>query len=159
MKLFPDVRIGDIADVRGGKCLPKGTSVKNKPTAYPYLRIVDFDEYGINKSNIKFIEEQVQQQISRYRIYEQDIYISIAGTIGRVGIPKSEDRQVNLTLIQQLQPVPTDLRLTSASAMAKSSNFLQFVGIYVHNAVYQGCISGDSVAAAPSAVTESMQPM
>ena len=97
MKTYADVRIGDVADVKGGKRLPKGASVQDEPTAYPYLRVVDFGENGINRSNIKFIEERVQQQISRYKIVEQDIYISIAGTIGRVGTVPADLSGANLT--------------------------------------------------------------
>ena len=97
MKTFPDVRIGDVAEVRGGKRLPKGASVQDAPTAYPYLRVVDFGENGINRFNIKFIEEQVHEQISRYKISDQDIYISIAGTIGRVGVVPEDLSGANLT--------------------------------------------------------------
>lgn len=97
MKICTDVRIGDVSEVKGGKRLPKGESVQDEPTAYPYLRVVDFGENGINRANIKFIEERVQQQVSRYKITEQDIYVSIAGTIGRVGVVPADLSGANLT--------------------------------------------------------------
>ena len=97
MKNYTDVKIGDVAKVKGGKRLPKGASVQDEPTAYPYIRIADFGENGINRSNIKFIEDRVQEQISRYTISEQDIYVSIAGTIGRVGLVPADLSGANLT--------------------------------------------------------------
>ena len=73
--------------------------------------------------------------------------------------PIFEYRQAYLTLIQKLQPVSTNWRLTSAPTMATGSDVLQFVGINLRNTVPQWCISGDLIAIAPSAVTESMQPI
>jgi type I restriction enzyme S subunit len=59
--------------------------------------VVDFGESGIDRSGIKFIDESVQQRIARYTILDTDIYVSIAGTIGRVGLIPEDLSGANLT--------------------------------------------------------------
>ncbi|MBD2606349.1 restriction endonuclease subunit S [Scytonema hofmannii FACHB-248] len=84
------IDIGKIAKVKGGKRLPKGKTLLNDKTAHPYIRVKDMSDSGLDTSDIKYIDEEIHQYIKRYIISNEDIYISIAGTIGRVGIiPKS----------------------------------------------------------------------
>ena len=90
-------KIGHVAKVKGGKRLPKGMSVLDKATEHPYLRVVDFGDHGINRSDIKYIDAQTFDYIKRYTIDSSDIYISIAGTIGRVGIVPKDLSGANLT--------------------------------------------------------------
>lgn len=89
--------IGEIAKVKGGKRLPKGYAVQDEATEHPYLRVVDFDENGLNPSNVKFISNEVHEKIRRYVITDKDIFVSIAGTIGRVGIVPGLFSGANLT--------------------------------------------------------------
>ena len=89
--------IGNIAEVKGGKRLPKGKRVQDEATLHPYLRVVDFSEDGLDRSNIKFIDSETHLSVRRYIISENDVYISIAGTIGRVGIVPKEFSGANLT--------------------------------------------------------------
>lgn len=89
--------IGDIAKVKGGKRLPSGKMVIDQITAHPYLRVKDMLPSGVDPSEIKYITEDVHRLISRYIITDADIYISIAGTIGRVGIVPKFLSGANLT--------------------------------------------------------------
>lgn len=89
--------IGDIAKVKGGKRLPKGKRVQDEATLHPYLRVVDFSEDGFDPSNVKYIDAETHLSVKRYIISENDVYISIAGTIGRVGIVPKEFSGANLT--------------------------------------------------------------
>ena len=89
--------IGEIAKVKGGKRLPQGKSVLEKETNYPYLRVTDFTENGLDSSKVRFIDSETYRAIQRYTITADDIYISIAGTIGRVGIIPSKYSGANLT--------------------------------------------------------------
>ena len=83
------LQIKDLADIKGGKRLPKGTLYSDTKTKHPYLRVCDFQNRSINTNELKYISEITHEKISRYTISEDDIYISIAGTIGLVGsIPK-----------------------------------------------------------------------
>ena len=96
-KHFSLVHLDDIVEVKGGKRLPKDSSYSENKTAFPYIRVADFNEVGINLDNIKYLSKEIQSQISNYTINKEDVYISIAGTIGVVGIIPDELDGANLT--------------------------------------------------------------
>ena len=86
------VKLGELSEVRGGKRLPKGETFSESPTPYPYIRVTDLREMTIDLSGIKYIPKEIQSQISRYTISVDDVYISIAGTIGLFGtVPEQLD--------------------------------------------------------------------
>jgi len=90
--------LSEIADIKGGKRVPKGYRLRTQPTDYPYIRVADFNDYGsINLNNIHYISENVFKQIKNYTISSNDLYISIAGTIGKTGIIPKELEGANLT--------------------------------------------------------------
>ena len=89
--------IGDFFDVKGGKRLPKGQSFESMPTKYPYLRVVDFKRNSLDQSGIRYISDEVFKKIRKYTISSEDVYISIAGTIGVAGIIPHELNGANLT--------------------------------------------------------------
>jgi len=91
------IELGEICDVKGGKRLPKGENFENGKTKYPYIRVADFENYSIDKKNIKYISEKNYLKIKNYIISSDDIYISIAGTIGLVGRVSTEFSGSNLT--------------------------------------------------------------
>jgi len=91
------VRISAIADVKGGKRLPKGQKLVNFKTPYPYIRVLDFKDMGIDVNNIQFLLPETQKSIRQYTISSNDVYISIAGTVGIVGVIPSELDNANLT--------------------------------------------------------------
>lgn len=89
--------IGDFFDIKGGKRLPKGSSFSENKTPFPYLRVTDFQRNGLKSEGIKYIDAVVQSKIKRYTIDSGSVYISIAGTIGIVGIVPDEFNGANLT--------------------------------------------------------------
>jgi len=91
------VHVHDVAIVQGGKRLPSGATLLETPTPHIYIRVTDMKNGTILESGLRYISSDVQKQISRYVINKEDLYITIAGTIGDVGfIPDSLDGQ-NLT--------------------------------------------------------------
>jgi type I restriction enzyme S subunit len=90
-------KVGNIAEVRGGKRLPKGVAFADTVTPFPYLRIVDFHDGSIRNNELKYLTPETQNTINRYTISKNDIYISIAGTIGLVGTIPDELDGANLT--------------------------------------------------------------
>lgn len=100
MKLPNDwqlLTVGDIADVKGGKRLPKGSELVNYSTGYPYIRVTDMFEGGVRTDQIRFVPVDVAPAISRYRIFRGELFITVAGTLGVVGeIPPQLDG-ANLT--------------------------------------------------------------
>jgi type I restriction enzyme M protein len=84
--------ISNIVRVLGGKRIPKGLSFSPTKTDYPYIRVTDFKNGTVDLNSLKYIDEEVFNQIKNYIITKEDIYISIAGTIGLVGlIPETLD--------------------------------------------------------------------
>lgn len=90
--------LGDIATVKGGKRIPKGEKLVSEPTGYPYIRVSNFNDQGsVDLDDIQYVTEDVYDQINKYTITDEDLYISIAGTIGKSGIIPSELNGANLT--------------------------------------------------------------
>ena len=91
------VSLGDIAAVKGGKRMPKGRRFADSVTPYPYIRVCDFTDGTVDSSRIKYVLPEDREQIRRYTISRDDVYISIAGTLGRVGTVPPELDGAQLT--------------------------------------------------------------
>ncbi|MCF3607997.1 restriction endonuclease subunit S [Planktothrix agardhii 1033] len=89
--------VSDIAIVKGGKRLPKGISLSDIPNPYPYIRVADMYEGGINTDDIKYVPEHIAPLIKNYRIYSTDLFISVAGTLGIIGEVPATMNGANLT--------------------------------------------------------------
>lgn len=86
-----------LADVKSGKRLPLGYYVTENRTAHPYIRVIDMYDGGVDTSNILYVPEDAYPAIEKYRIFKNDIFISVAGSLGIVGkIPEKLDG-ANLT--------------------------------------------------------------
>ena len=90
-------KIDEIGRVTSGKRLPLGSSLVEHPTPHPYIRVTDMRPGTVSLSDIKFVPESVFQAIKRYRIFRDDIFISVAGTLGIVGKVTPELDGANLT--------------------------------------------------------------
>jgi type I restriction enzyme, S subunit len=86
-----------ISFVTSGKRLPLGKSLTDNETSHPYIRVTDMRIGTVDLSDIKFVPEDVFPAIKRYRIYKEDIFISVAGTLGIVGKIPEELDGANLT--------------------------------------------------------------
>jgi len=89
--------IGDIAEVKGGKRLPSGFSLTEQVTPYPYIRVADMESGGVDLSEIPFVPDEAFPKIKNYRIYKDDLFISVAGTLGIIGEVPEELDGANLT--------------------------------------------------------------
>jgi len=96
-KAWPKIEVGKICLIRGGKRLPAGSDFSVGPTPYPYIRVVDFQNGGVRTDNLKYIDKTTHEEIARYIIRREDVYISIAGSIGQVGIIPDELDGAQLT--------------------------------------------------------------
>ena len=90
-------KVDNVTTIKGGKRLPSGQSLLNDKTNHPYLRIVDMKNNTIIDDDIHYISEDVFAKIKQYIITDEDLYITIAGTIGNVGIIPSKYNNANLT--------------------------------------------------------------
>lgn len=91
------VEIGHLTRIKGGKRLPKGEKLVDRNTGFPYIRVTDFNDFSVDVRGLLFLTEAVQRQISRYIINKDDVFISIAGSIGITGMIQSELDGANLT--------------------------------------------------------------
>ena len=66
-------------------------------TNHVYLRVTDMKDNTINLSDLKYIDDEVYEQIKNYIINANDLYLTIAGTIGSVGFVPTEVDGMNLT--------------------------------------------------------------
>ena len=89
--------IDDIADVKSGKRLPLGNSLLDTKTKHPYIRVADMYNGGVSLNEIKYVPESVFPAIKNYRIFKDDIFISVAGTLGICGKIPIELDGANLT--------------------------------------------------------------
>ena len=91
-------KLGGHVAIKGGKRLPKGASFADEPTRFPYIRDVDLASGSVKTSDLKFLTLETQRKIAHYIIRGNDVYISIAGTIGLVvGTVPAELDGANLT--------------------------------------------------------------
>ncbi|MFG5038189.1 restriction endonuclease subunit S [Vibrio cholerae] len=78
--------LGEIVSVKGGKRLPKGSTLQEEPNSHPYIRVKDMGARYIPRSGLEFVPEDVFPKISRYTVNTNDVIISIVGTIGLVSV-------------------------------------------------------------------------
>jgi type I restriction enzyme S subunit len=78
--------IGDFAEVKGGKRLPKGTQWSDKSTLHPYIRATDIKFGKIKTEDLVYVPDSVWKSISKYVVAENDVVITIAGTIGEIAV-------------------------------------------------------------------------
>ena len=83
---WKQVKLGDVATVKGGKRLPKNVNLINTPNTHPYIRVRDLNDRVTLELNDSFlyVDDETQKGISRYVVNSDDIVISIVGTIGLV---------------------------------------------------------------------------
>lgn len=91
------VRLGSVSQIKGGKRLPAGATFSSKETPHVYIQVTNMKDGTIVNRNLKYIDGVTQTVIKQYTISKDDLYITIAGTIGDVGIVPSSFDGMNLT--------------------------------------------------------------
>ena len=84
-------KLKGVADVDGGKRLPKGTVIQESETSIiPYIRATDVKNLKVNVDGAAKITKDIHQGIQNYQLKKDDVVITIVGTIGGVGILEKE---------------------------------------------------------------------
>ncbi len=94
---WPKKLLAELCDVKGGKRLPAGCDFAKVITPFPYIRVVDFANGSVSMEGLKYLDKNTYDKISRYIIRCDDVYISIAGSIGIIGIIPEKLDGANLT--------------------------------------------------------------
>ncbi len=89
-------QLGDLANVLGGKRVPSGHTLIESKTEYKYARVLNLTN-GTIEGSFKYLTTEAWKKISKYTISKDDLYITIAGTIGRCGIVPDDLDGINLT--------------------------------------------------------------
>ena len=90
-------RLGTIAAVLGGKRIPAGRKLTECNTGHVYIRVSDMTDGGVSTDRLLYVPEDIYPSISKYIINKADVFITVAGTIGRVGKIPDELDGANLT--------------------------------------------------------------
>ena len=72
-------------------------SFSKEKTEHIYLRVTNMKLNTIVLDDLKYISNEVYSLIKNYTISSSDLYLTIAGTIGSVGIIPQEVDGMNLT--------------------------------------------------------------
>jgi type I restriction enzyme S subunit len=91
------LKLGSLCEVKSGKRLPKGKNLVEYKTQHPYIRVRDLANGTIKINELLFLDDETFNKISRYTITKDDVYISIVGTIGMVGLVPDVISGANLT--------------------------------------------------------------
>ncbi|MDD7358848.1 MAG: restriction endonuclease subunit S [Mediterraneibacter faecis] len=91
------VRLGSIVTVLGGKRIPAGRKLTTENTGHKYIRVSEMKDRSVKTDSLLYVPEDIYPTISQYVINKEDVYITVAGTIGRVGKIPAEIDGANLT--------------------------------------------------------------
>jgi type I restriction enzyme S subunit len=95
---YPEIKLGEVADIKGGKRLPKGDLLVEFDTGFPYIRAQDIKNGLITFKEPKFITSDLRQKLKNYTVNKHDVCITIVGAyVGDVGIVPNHLSGANLT--------------------------------------------------------------
>lgn len=96
---FSNIELGSLAELKGGKRLPKGVNLITVPNQHPYIRVRDFNNavFASLSKDYEYVDNETQKSISRYIVSKDDVLISIVGTIGLTAIVDYTLDKANLT--------------------------------------------------------------
>lgn len=99
VKSISTVELGSLANVKGGKRLPKGVNLILQPNSHPYIRVRDLNNvvFASLSADYEYVDDETQKSISRYITSTGDVLISIVGTIGLTAIVDETLNNANLT--------------------------------------------------------------
>jgi type I restriction enzyme, S subunit len=95
--------IDELAEVKGGKRLPKGDELTETNTGYPYIRAGQLKNGTViktqdSRSKQLYLNKESHEKISRYTVNTGDLYLTIVGaSIGDAGVIPSNYDGANLT--------------------------------------------------------------
>ena len=99
MEEWKTYKLGELAQIKGGKRLPKGVSLTTVSNTHPYIRIRDLGSSRTLELNdtFEYVDDATQKTIARYIVNSGDVLLSIVGTIGLTGIVGRTLDKANLT--------------------------------------------------------------
>ena len=92
-------KLADLAEIKGGKRIPKGISLTRTRNSHPYIKVTDLgaSKFVMLNQHFEYVPAGPQKSISKYIVTKGDLIISIVGTIGIVKIIHESLHLSNLT--------------------------------------------------------------
>lgn len=87
----------EIATIKSGKRIPKGSELSDIPSPYKYIKARDIRNGKVNSIGLQYVDVETRKKISKYITLENDILITIVANIGDVGIVPANLNNANLT--------------------------------------------------------------
>ena len=115
------VRLGDTCRLLGGKRLPAGHSYSSKQTEYRYLRVVDFYKRSVDYEGLAALSASTFEALRRYEIRSGELFISIAGSIGYVGVNRPPTGMRTILTENAARIVPSDSFVPAFLALQMNS--------------------------------------
>ena len=115
------VRLGDECRVLGGKRLPAGHTYSTTLAQYRYLRVVDFYEQSVDYESLAALSKSTFDALSRYEIQSGELFISIAGSIGYVGVNEPPAGTRTVLTENAARIVPSDSFIPAFLALQMNS--------------------------------------
>lgn len=102
--LSSSVRLGGVVDIYGGKRLPAGETPLSTKSSFLYLRVIDIPSDGgnIQWNKLQCISKEAFNEIAVYELQDEDVLVSIAGTIGKVVFIKKIPRGKRVVLSENI---------------------------------------------------------
>ena len=119
------VRLGNECRIFGGKRLPAGHTYSSVLTPFRYLRVVDFFDRSVDYTGLAVLSEDTFKALSRYEIRFGELFISIAGSIGRVGINHPPGGIRTILTENAARIVPSDSFVPSFLALQMNASAVQ----------------------------------
>ena len=94
---WEEKKLGDVCNVLSGKRVPKGNKLASVNTGLKYITVSDMGDKFVSNKDIKYITQEIETKIKKYKVITGDIIISVAGTLGKVNIITEEFNNANLT--------------------------------------------------------------
>lgn len=89
--------LGEIAKIKGGKRLPKGSLLVPEKNQHPYIRVTDMGSRFIPIEKLMYVPDDVFPLIKNYITNTNDVLVSIVGTIGAVALVDEKLNNASLT--------------------------------------------------------------
>lgn len=92
------MKLKEIIEIKSGKRLPKGKMLVSFKTDHPYIKVKDMTPFKTKlNENFEYLTDDIFSQIRKYTVEENDVILSIVGTIGNVSIIDSSLDGASLT--------------------------------------------------------------
>jgi hypothetical protein len=120
------VPLSAVASVRGGKRKPPGTVYSLEPTGYRFLRGSDIIDGRVREERLVWLSEQSWTAIGFSPVREDEIALTIAGTVGKVAPLRGIPNCVVTDNIALLAPLPGSSLLPDFLSYLLQWRFMRF---------------------------------